>query len=241
MNHQQRTHSPPRRLRAGTASAVAVRTIACLLLSSSAIPGAGAPPCTPVARLRYGGGGDWYSNQTSVVNLKHFANTHTTLVLCEGREPAVALSDDALFSHPLLFATGHGKIQFTPRESTRLSEYLRSGGFLHVDDNFGLDESFRAEIERIFPETPMVELPPSHPIFHIGFEFSDGLPKIHEHHGGPPHAYGLYLHNRLALFYSYNTDLSDGWEDAEVHGNSEAKRRAALQMGTNVLIYALTR
>jgi len=197
--------------------------------------------CTQIARLHYEGGGDWYSNRSSLGNLARFVSERTTVDLCPGREPAVRLGDSELFSYPYLFMTGHGRVHFGDRDAARLREFLAAGGFLHVDDNFGLDESFRAEIARVFPDAPFVELTPEHPIFAFPFAFPDGLPKIHEHHGGPPHAYGLFLEGRLALFYSFNTDLSDGWEDAEVHGDPEPVRQAALRMGTNIVVHALTR
>ncbi len=216
-----------------------IRTLLLLLLSLSPLPAAA--DCIPIARLHYEGGGDWYSNRSSIPNLARFVSTHTTVDLCTAPEPAIRLTDAELFSYPYLFMTGHGRVHFSEREAVRLREYLSAGGFLHIDDNFGLDESLRQELARIFPDAPLVELPPSHAIFAAPFPFAEGLPKIHEHHGGPPHAYGLYLNGRLALFYSFNTDLSDGWEDPRVHGDPEELRRAALRMGANIVVHAFTR
>jgi len=148
--------------------------------------------------------------------------------------------DQDLWNYPYLYLTGHGSIRFTEAESKRLKEYLERGGFLHADDNFGLDEYFRPEIKRIFPESDLVEIPFDHDIYNIYYDFPEGLPKIHEHHGGPPKGYGLYIDGRLAVFYSYNTDLGDGWEDPEVHNDPEEKRESALRMGVNIILYALT-
>lgn len=197
--------------------------------------------CMPIARLQYEGGGDWYSNRSSIVNLARFVAAETTVDICTKREPTVRLTDSALFGYPYLYMTGHGEVRFSEREASRLREYLSGGGFLHVDDNFGLDASFRAELARILPDSPLVELEPGHPVFSTLFPFPEGLPKIHEHHGGPPHAYGVHLNGRLALFYSYNTDLGDGWEDPEVHQVPPFQREASLRMGANIVVYALTR
>jgi len=136
--------------------------------------------------------------------------------------------------------TGHGNIKFSREEVHKLRDFLTSGGFLHADDNYGMDESLRREFKKVFPKKEWVELPHDHEIFHNYFGFENGLPKIHEHHGGPPHGYGIFLEGRLVLFYSYNTDLGDGWEDQEVHNDPAEKRQSALQMGVNVILYALT-
>ncbi|MGI5818471.1 MAG: DUF4159 domain-containing protein [Armatimonadota bacterium] len=202
--------------------------------------GGAACPQELVGRLKYGGGGDWYANATSLPNLLEFARAHTNLKL-PLREVTVEPGSRDLHGFAWVHATGHGRISFTPEEARNLREYLLGGGFLHVDDNYGLDESFREAVRVVFPDRDLVELPFSHPIYHCFFEFPGGLPKVHEHHGGPPHGYGIVHEGRVVLFYSFNTDLGNGWESAEVHGNPEEIREQALRMGTNLLVYALSR
>jgi hypothetical protein len=193
-----------------------------------------------VGRLEYSGGGDWYANPTSLPNLLEFTREHTNLPLPR-REVNVKPDSRDLHSFAFVHATGHGRISFSAEEARNLREYLLGGGFLHVDDNYGLDESFREEIRTIFPDRELVELPFSHPIYHCLFDFPRGLPKIHEHHGGPPHGYAIVHEGRVVLFYSFNTDLGDGWESAQVHDNPEQVREKALRMGANLLVYALSR
>ena len=193
-----------------------------------------------VARLKYGGGGDWYSNPTSVPNLLTVVRQRTTIAIAPKPDIADIDSDD-IFKYAMLFVTGHGRIRFTAPQAERLRRYLRSGGFVHVDDNYGLDESFRPEMRKMLPDMPLVELPFDHPIYHAFYDFPRGLPKVHEHHGGPPHGYGVIYEGRVVLFYSYNTDLQDGWESAEVHHDPPDIREAALKMGVNVVTYALSR
>ena len=215
-----------------THCAILLALLALCALSASAAP-------ITVARLRYGGGGDWYVNPTGLPNLIRAVNQRTTLKLSP--QPAVVEpSSERLFDYPILFVTGHGRIAFDEKERTNLRRYLTNGGFLHVDDNYGLDEFFRPEVKRLFPDSPLVELPFSHPIYHCLYSFSRGLPKIHEHHGGPPHGYAIIHRGRVVLFYSYNTDINDGWEDPEVHNDPADKREAALRMGVNIVVYALT-
>ena len=197
-------------------------------------------PQEQVGRLKYSGGGDWYANPTSLPNLLEFAREHTNLDLPR-REVNVEPGSRNLHSFAFVHATGHGRITFTPAEARNLREYLLGGGFLHVDDNYGLDESFREAVRAVFPDRELVELPFSHPVYHCLFDFPGGLPKIHEHHGGPPRGYAIIHEGRVVLFYSYNTDLGDGWESAEVHDNPEEIRRNALRMGANLLVYALSR
>jgi hypothetical protein len=192
-----------------------------------------------VGRLKYGGGGDWYANPSSVPNLLKFAREQTTLDLPE-QPDVVGLGDDKLMDYALLFVTGHGRIRFTAGEAARLRRYLLAGGFLHVDDNYGLDETLRPALKTVFPDRALTEIPFAHPIYHSVFDFPQGLPKIHEHHGGPPRGYGLLHENRIVLFYSYNTDLSDGWESPGVHNDPPERRLAALRMGLNIVVYALT-
>ena len=193
-----------------------------------------------IGKLKYGGGGDWYSNPSSLKNLLAEVNKRTS-IKAEPQEHVVTLMDDGLADIPFLFITGHGNIRFTDEEARRLREYLLDGGFLHVDDNFGIDPSFRREVKRVFPNRPLEELPFSHPIYHCFHDFPNGLPKIHEHAGGPPHGYGIRDDaGRVVLFYSFNTDLSDGWESLEVHHDPPEAREAALRMGINIVVYALT-
>jgi hypothetical protein len=192
-----------------------------------------------IARLKYRGGGDWYSDPTSLPNL--LKRVEEVLGIETARdEVRLSIMDEALFSHPFTYMTGHGKVKFSEEEAARLRHYLASGGFLWVDDNYGMDEYFRREIRKVFPEEELVELPFDHPIYHIVYGFPAGLPKIHEHHGGPPHGYGIFCGGRLVIFYSYNTDIGDGLEDFEVHRDPPEKREAAMRMAVNVVTYALT-
>jgi hypothetical protein len=198
------------------------------------------PPATPltIARLVYEPG-DWYGNPTSLPNLLAFVRREIGLPTA-GREAVVRATDPELGRYPFLYLTGHGEIRLSDAELAALRRYLTSGGFLHADDNFGIDTSLRRELARLFPGEPLVELPNDHPIYRAPFAFPAGLPKVHEHAGGPPHGYGIYHDGRLVVFYSFNTDLGDGWEDAAVHGDPEAVRRRALEMGANVLFYSMT-
>jgi hypothetical protein len=216
----------------------AARTAWVLLLISLTIAGATAAPLK-VARLKYDGGGDWYANPSGLPNLLKAARERTTIDVA-AHEETVTLDDDRLFDCAALFVTGHGQIRFKPQQAQRLRRYLLSGGFLHVDDNYGLDESFRKAVKVVFPDRPLTELPFSHPLYHSFYQFPQGLPKIHEHHGGPPHGYGILDKGRVVLFYSYNTDINDGWESPEVHKDPPERREAALRMGINILVYALT-
>lgn len=191
-----------------------------------------------VARLRYGGGGDWYANPSSIPNLLSAIRERTGLVTAR-REATVSLLDPGLRDHPLLYMTGHGEVRFTSDERAALRAYLDGGGFLHADDNYGLDASFRREMALVFPEAELVELPPSHPIFRVFYPFPEGLPKIHEHDGEPPQALGIVRGGRLVVFYSHESDLGDGWEDPEVHGDPPELREQALRMGVNIFLFAL--
>lgn len=192
-----------------------------------------------IARLQYGGGGDWYSDPSSLPNLLRFIRDHTRVAVTVAEE-RVELLDKDLFSYPYLYLTGHGNVAFDDREVERLRRYLESGGFLHADDNYGLDESFRREMKRAFPFSEWVELTPEHEIFHSHFNFYEGLPKIHEHDGKRPQLLGLFIEDRLAVVYSYESDLGDGWEDAEVHQVPADRRLAALRMGANIVLWALS-
>lgn len=193
-----------------------------------------------VARLKYAGGGDWYNDPSIIPNLQRFLRENTSIDAAED-EARVSLMDDNLFSYPLLFMTGHGRIAFSDKEAERLSAYLLGGGFLLADDDYGMDAYFRREMARVFPDKQMVELPFSHDLFHCHFDFLNGLPKIHEHDGGPPQGYAYFHEGRMVAFYAFNTNISDGWADPEVHGDPQETRDKALQIGANIIIYALTR
>jgi hypothetical protein len=189
-----------------------------------------------LALLEYNGGGDWYANPTSLKNLAQFCNQnlHTKF---NTQQAQVEVGSSDIFNFPFLHTTGHGRISFSDAEAKNLRLYLESGGFFHIDDNFGLDPYVRPEMKKVFPELDFVELPFTHPIYHQAYNFPNGLPKIHEHDGKQPHGYGLIYKGRLVCFYSYDCDLGDGWEDEEVHHDSEAKRLQALQMGANIVQY----
>jgi hypothetical protein len=192
-----------------------------------------------IARLQYDGGGDWYANPSSLPNLLKAINERTSLKV-EPTEARIGLKDDRLWDHPFLHVTGHGVIKFSDAEVVRLREYLNRGGFLHVDDNYGLDESFRKEIARVFPDRPLVDVPLTHPVYHIVYDFPSGLPKVHEHDGKPARGFGIFIGNRLAVFYSYESDLGNGWEDPGTYNDPPSLHEAALRMGVNLFVYAVT-
>ncbi|HSA54895.1 MAG TPA: DUF4159 domain-containing protein [Gemmatimonadaceae bacterium] len=192
-----------------------------------------------IARLQYDGGGDWYANPSSLPNLLTAINEWTTLRV-EPTEARVTLMDERLWDYPFLHVTGHGTIKLSDAEVGRLREYLLRGGFLHVDDNYGLDESFRREIARVFPDRPLVDVPLSHPIYHLVFDFPKGLPKIHEHDGKPARGFGIFIGDRLAVYYSHESDLGNGWEDPGTYSDPPELHQAALRMGVNLFVYAVT-
>ena len=191
-----------------------------------------------IARLHYDGGGDWYANPSSLPNLLAAVRDRTGLAVAP-RERVVRLTDADLWDVPYLYMTGHGNVAFSGDEVALLRRYLEQGGFLHADDNYGMDESFRREIARVLPGHPLVEVPADHPVYHLVFDFPDGLPKVHEHDGKPAQGFGIFLAGRLAVYYSYQSDLGDGWEDPEVHRDSASVREAALRMGVNLVAYAV--
>ena len=192
-----------------------------------------------LGRLHYGGGGDWYANPTSLPNLARALRERLDMEV-ETEEGRVAPLDDELFDYPFLHMTGHGTVRFATDEVERLRWYLVHGGFLFADDNYGMDESFRREIRKVFPEAELVTLPFDHDIYHSVYDFDEGLPKIHEHHGGPPAGLAIFHEGRMVIFYSYNTDIGDGLEDEEVHGDPPAVREQAMRMAINVVAYALS-
>ena len=192
-----------------------------------------------LARLHYGGGGDWYANPSSIPNLLKYIGENSSIKTAK-KEARVKILDEDLFRYPILYMTGHGNVSFSNSEALRLRQYLISGGFLFADDNYGMNDSFRRQMKKVFPDKDLVELPFSHGIFDIHFRFPNGLPKIHEHDGKPPQAFGIFHEGRLIVFFTYESDLGDGWEDESVHNDPLERRNAALQMGTNVIVWALT-
>lgn len=196
------------------------------------------PPSYQIAVLKYRGGGDWYANPTSVPNLVAFVNSQLKMNI--GPEvPFADVGSPELFNYPFVHMTGHGNVVFSPADVRNLRAYLIGGGFLHISDNYGMDQFVRKEMKKVFPELEFVELPFAHPIYHQTFKFPNGLPKIHEHDKKPAQGFGLIWEGRLVCFYDYECDLGDGWEDFEVHRNSEETRTKALRMGANILQYVL--
>ncbi len=190
-----------------------------------------------IALLKYQGGGDWYSNPTSLPNLIEFSNNHVGTTINEKTGTVTPGSSD-IFQYPFIHMTGHGNVYFSDEEAENLRTYLLSGGFLHIDDNYGMNEYVQKELKKVFPEKELQELSASHPIFSQTFKFPQGLPKIHEHDGKPPKAYGIFENNRLMCLFTYESDLGDGWENEEIHNDPEEVRLKALQMGANILKFA---
>ena len=191
-----------------------------------------------ITRIQYRGGGDWYSDQSSIPNLLEFVNTNTSISV-DLIEKKARIGDDVFIRSQYLYLTGHGNIKFSDEEVIILRNHILSGAFLHADDNYGMDESFRREIKKVFPEKEWVELPFSHTLFDSYYKFSNGLPKIHKHNNNPPQALALFHKDRLIILYTYECDLGDGWENQSVHNNSEDIRAQALKMGTNIIMYNL--
>jgi hypothetical protein len=189
-----------------------------------------------IALVKYGGGGDWYANPTSLPNLVKYCNANINTRI-NSKPATVEPGSPNLFSYPFLHMTGHGNVVFSDSEVTNLNKYLLSGGFLHIDDNYGMDQYIRKEIKKIFPNNALVEIPTNHPIFQKPFLFANGLPKIHEHDGKRPQAFGIFSDNRLVLLYTFQSDLGDGWEDPEVHNDPTTVHQKALKMGANIINY----
>ena len=193
-----------------------------------------------IALLQYNGGGDWYANlETSLPNLIEFTNKNLGTNI-NAEQAIVEVGSPEVFNYPLLHLTGHGNVLFSLGEANNLRKYLESGGFLHIDDNYGMDKFIRPQMKKVFPELDFVELPFTHPIYHQQYDFDNGLPKVHKHDEKPPQGFGLIFKGRLVCFYSYESDLGDGWEDFEIHKDSDATRLKALKMGANILQYAFT-
>ena len=192
-----------------------------------------------IAQLQYDGGGDWYANPSGLPNLLKAIRERTGLQIAE-RPARVKLTDPTLWNYPYIYLTGHGNIKFSDEEVQILRRYLTAGGFLHADDNYGLDKSLRRELQRVFPDQEPVELPADHPVFHVFYDLPNGLPKVHKHDNKPAQAFGLFNEGRLMVFYSYESDLGNGWEDVDAYKDPPEAREAAFRMGVNLFLYALS-
>lgn len=191
-------------------------------------------------RLKYSGGGDWYNDPSAEVNLLRFISKNFPNIKTNPVYKFVDISTDEIFSYPILFLTGHGNISFSEEEVKRLRTYLKNGGFLYIDDDYGLDKAIRREMKKVFPDKDFVELPFNHKIFNIVYKFENGAPKIHEHDKKPTQTFAIFVDNRIAVIYTYESNQSDGWADREVHNNPEEKRQEALKFGANLIIFALS-
>lgn len=211
------------------------RFILFILIIAGNIISAGAQN-VQIALLKYSGGGDWYANPTSLTNLIRFCNQNLGTTI-NPEYATVDVGSTEIFNYPFIHLTGHGNVVFSSQEISNLRDYLTGGGFLHIDDNYGIDKYIRREMKKVFPELDFAELPFEHPIYHQKYKFNNGLPKIHEHDNKPPQGFGLMYEGRLVCFYSYECDLGDGWEDKEVHKDSDEVRMKALQMGANIIRY----
>jgi len=190
-----------------------------------------------IAILKYSGGGDWYANPTALPNLIAFTNKTIGTSIAKNSK-TVDIGSEAIFGFPMIFMTGHGNVYFSDTETQNLKKYLISGGFLHISDNYGMDTYVKREFKKVFPKLKFIEIPSNHPIYNQTYKFPDGIPKIHEHNKKPAQGYGLFYNGRLIVFYDYETDLSDGWEDEIIHNNSKNVREKALKMGANIIEYA---
>ncbi len=193
-----------------------------------------------IARLKYSGGGDWYNDPSAEVNMMNYLKANTTLNVDEAKFYQVDIASDLIFDYPFILLTGHGNIIFSDSDVKRLKKYLENGGFIYADDDYGMDEAFRREMKKLFPNEEMKELPFNHPIYNIHYKFPNGLPKIHEHDSKPPQGFGYWLNGRLCVYYTYETNISDGWADPREHDDPQEKRDEAFRMGTNIIVYALT-
>ena len=212
--------------------------VALSLLGAASLTAQQAEEGVTIGRLHYDGGGDWYANPSSLPNLLAAVRERTD-IKTSPRERVVSLSEPSLWEVPYLYMTGHGNVHFNDADLATLRRYLLQGGFLHADDNYGMDESIRRELMRLFPDQPLVEVPLDHPIYNLIYRFPKGVPKIHEHDGKPAQGFGIFLDGRLAVFYTYQSDLGDGWEDPDVHKDPPEVRESALRMGVNLVAYAV--
>ena len=192
-----------------------------------------------IAKVKYNGGGDWYANKTALPNLIAYCNRYLGTSIAP-EEDVVEVGSTDIFLYPYVYMTGHGNVVFSLQEADNLRKYLAGGGFLHIDDNYGLDQFIRLEMKKVFPDLEFVELPYNHPIYHQRFKFKEGLPKVHEHDGNPPQGLALIYEGRVVCFYSYESDLGNGWEDQVIYNDPEALRLKALQMGANIVSFAFT-
>ncbi len=193
-----------------------------------------------IARLKYQGGGDWYNDPSAEINLLKFISSNFPNIKTNPIYKFVDISSDEIFSYPILFLTGHGNVSFSSDEVRRLRTYLENGGFLFIDDDYGMDKAIRREMKKVFPDQEFVELPFNHKIFNIVYKFENGAPKIHEHDKKPTQTFAIFINNRIAVLYTYESNPSDGWADREVHNNPEEKRQEALKFGANIIIFALS-
>jgi len=214
-------------------------TLSLLLLLPAGVLHAQSGGVVTIAQLQYGGGGDWYANPSGLPNLLKEIRSRTGIPVAE-RPASTKLTDPSLWSYPYLYMTGHGNVHFTDEEVGILRRYLEGGGFLHADDNYGMDESFRREIRRVFPDSELRELPADHPIYHIVYDFPEGLPKIHRHDGRPPQGFGIFYRGRLVVYYTYESDLGNGWEDPTTYNDPAQLREQSLRMGVNLFVFALS-
>ncbi len=217
-----------------------MRNLLLIILISFSIISFSQNTSVKIALVKYNGGGDWYANPTSLPNLVKFCNKnlHTNI---DENIATVEVGSAEIFNYPFVHVTGHGNIIFSDAEAQNLRNYLLAGGFLHISDNYGLDKYIRTEMKKVFPESEFVELPFSHPIYHQKYNFDNGLPKIHKHDGKPAQGFAIIYQGRVLVFYDYQCDLGDGWEDADVHNDSLEKRTKALQMGANIISFVFSR
>jgi hypothetical protein len=221
-----------------TAVSYVVRIFACMAILMPLVTSV-ASGQLKIAKLKYNGGGDWYANKTALPNLINFCNKELGTNINE-EEDVVEVGSPTLFDYAYIYMTGHGNVVLSTDEGSNLRNYLIGGGFLHVDDNYGLDKFIRLELKKVFPELELTEIPFDHPVYHQKFKFPNGLPKIHEHDGKPAQGFGLFYQGRLVLFYSYECDLGNGWEDQRIHNDPQEKRQQALRMGANLISYCFT-
>ncbi len=193
-----------------------------------------------IAKVKYKGGGDWYANKTALPNLAKFCNANIKTTISQ-EDANVEVGSPEIFNYPWVYLTGHGNVVFTDAEAQNLKKYLMAGGFLHIDDNYGLKPFIVPQMKKVFPELDFIELPFTHPIYHQTYNFSKGLPKIHQHDGKPAQGFGLVYQGRLVCFFTYECDLGNGWEDQSIYNDPEEKRLEALKMGANIVKYAFNR
>lgn len=192
-----------------------------------------------IAKLKYDGGGDWYANKTALPNLIEFCNKNLNTNI-DAEEDVVEVGSPEIFLYPFVYMTGHGNVVFSDSDAENLRSYLMGGGFLHIDDNYGMDKFVRLELKKVFPELELTEIPFDHPVYHQKYDFKDGLPKIHEHDGKPAQGFGIFFEGRLVVFYSHEADLGNGWEDQRIYNDPQEIRELALRMGANLIQFAFT-